>query len=403
MRICLVSYEFPPIGGGEGAYTNDLIRALSAKGLEVVLIVPKWPGLSINRPNQNHSVIHVDPLLLPGFKTTSFMLRANRKLKQIAGRIDIIHYTNDYCGFGMSSAEIGKPVLATLHHTHYLESTSVLPRVKQNIISEVKFRVSQRFLARLEWSTLRNADSIIAVSNYTAENAKIVYPSLSSRIRVVLNGIDESRFSPGLNGNIFRSTLGLSSEPIVLYVGRIALSKGLRFLIDAFYTVVKEIPEAKLVIVGSGAREEEAILKAQVTLSNMNSSVIFTGRVNAEELPMIYASSDLVVLPSLVEGFGLVLLEAMAESKPVVTTNVGPTTEIISDGVEGVLVPSADTRALADGILKILGDKSLSAWMGEQGRRKVERLFTLDRWSTQMVELYEDCLANFNSTSRGNR
>ncbi|MDG6998527.1 MAG: glycosyltransferase family 4 protein [Nitrososphaerota archaeon] len=364
------------------------MKALESKGTEVILITPNW-----SKSESSDSEIYVNPLMLPGLKTTSFMLRANRIIKRLARDFDLVHYTNDYCGFGLSRSEIGKPVLATIHHTHSLESKSIGQHLGQGTIRSLKFRISEAFSGRMEKDMLKKADRVVAVSQFTAENALVLYPFLGDKVKVALNAVDETRFNPRNDPSSLRERFALQSSPTVLYVGRLFAGKGVKFLIDAFKEVESKIPDSKLLIVGSSSDEEGMEIKSQIRRLGLESSVVFAGRVSEEDLPKAYTVSDLVVLPSLVEGFGLVLLEGMASGKPVVATRLGPTEEIVTDGLEGLLTPRADSHSLAEAISSILSDKSLASRMGQAGRRKVEERFSLERWSTEMLEIYRDVIS----------
>lgn len=394
--MCLVSYEFPPSGGGEGAYTYDLARALKNSGNEVILVTPrpKQTSSEAQGPQAAQRVEAVPPFEVPGLKTTGFMIRANRRLKRLVDEFDLVHYTNDYCGFGLSGKALGsnKPIVATIHHTHSLEASSVRSYLNLGALGGLRYRIALSMLARLEKSTLRNADRILAVSHYTARNAEALYPSLKDRMRVIPNAVDEERFSPGQrNSETFRQRFGLDPrDPVVLFVGRLAASKGVEFLIQSFRDVLLAKPRAKLLIVGSGRPEQETRLRSLVSTLGLTSSVLLAGRVSEGDLPAAYAASDLVALPSLVEGFGLVLLEGMASGKPVVATEVGPTEEIITNGADGLLVPRADPAALSRAITTILSDESLARKMGDAGRRKVEEKFSIGRWTEQMIEAYRE-------------
>lgn len=342
----------------------------------------------------NNFLIRVNPLKFPGLKTTSFMLRANRRLKKISKEYDLVHYTNDYTGYGLSRKEVGKPVLATLHHTHSLESQSVAPFLHRGLGNKVKFSVSQSLLRRLERSTLEKADMVVAVSKYTATNASSVYPFLRDKIRIVLNAVDETRFHPDIEPVSFKKRFGLGDkDKIILFIGRISASKGIRFLVEAFAEVVRSNPTAKLVIIGSGSTAEKEAIQQKIAILGIGSSIQMIGRVSSEDLPKAYSASDVVVLPSLVEGFGLVLLEGMATGKPVVSTSVGPTSEIIDDKIDGLLVPRADSHLLAEAISSILLDLSLAERIGKAARKKVEEKFSKKRWIDEMMKVYRELTA----------
>ncbi len=382
-----MSYEFPPYGGGEAVYTYDLMKALQSRGADVMLITAHHSKLT---NENNHSTVSVNSITIPGLKTTSFMLRASRKLREISKDFDVVHYTNDYCGFGSSRARLGRPVLATIHHTHSLEAASVSPYLNEGPFRRIAFKISETLTSRMEKSTLKNADGVVAVSEFTAKNALAIYPFLKDKVSVVHDAVDDTRFSPNINPESFRKAWNLGNCPTVVYVGRLAASKGLRFLIDSFKEVLLAVPDAKLVLVGSGSKQEQSNIISQISKLELRSSVILTGRISAEDLPKAYAASDLVVLPSLVEGFGLVLLEAMASCKPVVATTLGPTEEIIKDGEEGILIQKGDSHMLAESIKLILQNKTLANRMGLRGRRKIEEQFSMNRWSAQMLEIYRE-------------
>lgn len=387
LRICLVSYEFPPHGGGEGVYTKELMRALESNGDEVLLLTPSWQR---RKSGSGGSVIYTEPLKIPGLKTASFMFRANRKLKKLSENFDIVHYTNDYCGYGRSRIELGKPVVATIHHTHSLEASSVEVHLDRGKLGRLKFAISEWLLGRLERHTLRNADVVVAVSRSTAENALAVYPFLKDKMEIVLNSVDDSRFNTHNDGVTYRKRSGFGESPVALYVGRLTVTKGIRFLVESFKEVILKVPDAKLAIAGSGSKYEEADIKSRIKALGLENCVIFLGQVSEEELPEVYAASDVVVLPSLVEGFGLVLLEGMAAGRPVVASRLGPIEEIVTDGEEGYLVPKGDAQALAKAISSILVDKNLRNKMGSAARKKVEEKFSKKVWATQMREIYQE-------------
>jgi len=111
-----------------------------------------------------------------------------------------------------------------------------------------------------------------------------------------------------------------------------------------------------------------------------------------EDVPRLLGELDLLVLPSLWEGFGLVLLEAMAAGRPVVASAVGPIPEVVADGETGLLVPPEDPAALADAIVRVLLDADLAARLGGAGRRRVERFFGIERMVAQTDAVYQELL-----------
>jgi glycosyltransferase involved in cell wall biosynthesis len=162
---------------------------------------------------------------------------------------------------------------------------------------------------------------------------------------------------------------------VVLFVGALTKwhsYKGLDVLLKAFALAKGRDPGIRLLIVGEGhLRPAYMGLASDLGIGD---SVIFAGDVRDEDLPSYYACSDVLALPSKdsSEGFGLAILEAGACGKPVIASMVGGVPEVVEDGVNGLLVPPNDARALSEAILRILGDEELARRLGERGRELAE-------------------------------
>jgi phosphatidylinositol alpha-1,6-mannosyltransferase len=280
------------------------------------------------------------------------------------------------------------PIIATIHHPYTAEKRII--KEKLGYADSIRYSFYRRidFLARMEKKICERVDRIIAVSNYTAKVLIDEYQVPSKNITVIPNAVDTNRFNPKIDGqHAIREKIGLHSEPIILFVGRLDHTKGMEYLIEAFSMLVKEIPDVKLVLVGKGPLKKS--LQMHLNKSVLKKSVLFYGAASNNELPQIYAASNVVALPSLIEGFGIVLLEAMATAKPCVAAKAGGTEDAIEDGVTGFLVPHADSKALFEKIFILLEDKELSNKFGNAGRKRVEKMFTWERVAQQTIELYE--------------
>lgn len=188
---------------------------------------------------------------------------------------------------------------------------------------------------------------------------------------------------------------GISLDGANLVIGviaRLAPQKGHRFLLEAMSDVVRHEPTVKLLVVGHdtfGLRSELGSLSSALGL---NQHIVFTGF--RSDVDRILARLDLLVLPSLWEGFGLVLLEAMAAGAPIVATTVGPIPEIVVHGETGLLVPPGSSNALASAIVSLARDPDLRARMGIAGRKRLETHFTADQMIRATEQLYEEELKN---------
>jgi len=188
----------------------------------------------------------------------------------------------------------------------------------------------------------------------------------TKRIRVLGNGVDTSRF--GFSTTTYaRHALRLSPElSYCLFVGSLVPVKGVVHLVEAWHVVVRQCPYSRLIIVGDGP--ERATLHAAVLQAGLDDSIHFAGRVPNEEVALYMASADLFVLPSLSEGFPLVVLEAMAAGLPVVVSNVTGLAEIVDDGENGLLVPPKDSESLAAAMVWLIGSPDERDRIGRANR-----------------------------------
>jgi glycosyltransferase involved in cell wall biosynthesis len=387
-RVCLVSFEFPPRGGGEGAYTLNLAIALKKLGCDVTVLTPPTPG----HPKIDASILDVKWIDLPGIRMVSFGIMARRKIREICRQmnIDLIHYTSDYTGFGMSRSETSKPIVATIHHVHHAELEAVTRSGVVSGVSNLRYHARMWLLDRLERNTLLKADKIIAVSDFTAKCAVERHGISPDKISVIRNAVNTEVFTAKVDTTILRDNLDirLKDVPIILYVGRLSLNKGLQFLISAFSSVVKKVPKAVLAIVGDASEEQKAFLNQMAAKQGITDGLVFLGRVSDIDLPGIYSLADVVVLPSLMEGCGISLLEGMAMGKPCIGSRVGGIPEMIQHGHTGLLVPPGDIAELADAICTILSDANLARRIGHAARKEVEQHFSLASMGKKVLDAY---------------
>ena len=229
-------------------------------------------------------------------------------------------------------------------------------------------------------------DFTIAVSELDARVLIERFGRKPEKVRFIGNGITPSAIPVDEKEKICR-VFGLSpSGPLLCTVARLSRQKGLEFLIRSMKEIVRAFPDAALLIVGEGELQGE--LKNLTSELGLASHVIFTGY--REDVLGLIASSDLFVLPSLREGMPYSLLEAMLVSKPVVTTTVS--SHVVSDGRTGIVVPPADSTALAQAILRILGTPKLGLEMGRLGRERLEAHFSAEKMAGETFEVYNSIL-----------
>ena len=279
--------------------------------------------------------------------------------------------------YGDLTARILRMFHSTPHVVTALHTTSIGPR---------------RFERVMGWSD-RYTDAVTAVSNAVAR-AQVEAGSVSaSKVTVIHNGIDISRFaSPNeTEATRLQAQLGLTqSDRVLLCVGRLEPVKNHTLLLRAFEHLASEFREWKLLLVGRG-RLESQLRKLAASLG-LEDRVHFTGELSP--VAPAFQIADAFVLSSNREGLPIVVLEAMAARLPMVLTSVGGIPEIVEHGVTGLLVPPRDEQALAAALrsLFLMSDDQRQA-MAAAGRRRVEERFSAQRMVAATEALYEQVLA----------
>jgi glycosyltransferase involved in cell wall biosynthesis len=391
MRICLVSYEFPPSGGGEASYVSGLATGLGRLGHEVFVVTPQGA-----EPEESGGLFKIIPTR-PGrglIREVDFILQAERTVSYLAGRglIDVVHVTFDYPTFFLRLRRFGVPCVATVHHLHLVEALAMLAH-QTSAPTKVASVLKASILTSLEGRLVRQCGAVIAVSRFTAETVRRFLSVTPDDLRIVKNGIDASAFERGDPGR-FRERYPALGDKTVLCVGRLERSKGLHYLIPAFARVLSRVPEATLAVVGRGSDGYLQELKLAARSAGVSDKVVFTGRIPQALLPDAYAASAVVVLPSLMEGFGISVLESMASCRPCVATRVGAVPEILRNGETGLLVKPADPEGLADAMAALLSNPDLCRAMGKKGREVVTRDFSLERMTADTLGVYQRLVAD---------
>lgn len=217
-----------------------------------------------------------------------------------------------------------------------------------------------------------------------------------ARIEVVHPGVDSDRFRPrpGEQGTI-RQTFGLEIEaPLVILVARFQWVKGHDVFLDAARLVLRDVPQAQFAIAGENAfgvaadeRYRNQVTRQVASDALLRDRVRFLGWVEHSE--RLVAASDVVVVSSRFESFGMVGVEAMACGVPVVSIDRGGPAETIVDGETGFLVPPEQPEAIAARVVRLLSDAALRGRMGEAGRARVQAGFTVERYAARMTEIFE--------------
>ncbi|MCC6019313.1 MAG: glycosyltransferase family 4 protein [Candidatus Verstraetearchaeota archaeon] len=387
MRVIQLSSDVlptpPKYGGAIETYVWNISKFLSHMGVEihVISVGDSEKTIAINKNLYIHTyrLPYVNVLRIPGaaiYKNAPFLaIKLSEVLSRIErryGSIDVVH------------SHYPSTALASLIWRKIFGSKALFVLTAHG---EYTGNILDRFI-------FSNYDVICAVSNYIRQQIIRKFSVDSTKIKVLHNAVDTDLFKfDEIRAKMIREKLGIQNEPLLLYVGRIIPEKGLGKLIKIMPLILSEFPEAKLIIVGpkgdfSGERSQYfSYISHLIKSLKIESSVIYLGSLPIPELVGAYSAADVCVVPSIWnEPFGLVILEAMACSKPVVAFNVGGIPEIISDGIDGFLVARDDEEELASKILFLLEHPEVRIEMGRNARKKVEKEFSYKRLTIRLLE-----------------
>lgn len=231
--------------------------------------------------------------------------------------------------------------------------------------------------------------AIVAISDHVNAYTRHIGIAHPSRMLTIHYGLDVGGFDRQISPealSLARIAVGGSMGPLVGTLARLERQKGLEYLLQALAEVKQLIPSVRCAIVGDGSlRSGLQQLAGDLGIAK---DVLFLGK--RTDVPALMKTFDLFVLPSLWEGFGLVLLEAMAASRPIVATRVSAIPEIVLDGETGRLVSPRDVPSLVRAITDMLRDPATAERMGRAGRSRVEREFSSGKMVERTHQLYAD-------------
>ena len=358
--IVVVSNHGTIVGGGELSLM-DLLRGLDRDRWAPILVVPEEGDVAA-LARELALPVHVIPL--PTLRRPS--LAGARSLTALAGLARaadaVLIHANGSRAMAYAGAAGRLASCPTLWHVRIADSDGLLDR------------------ALCAMATL-----VVATSRGVARR----FAWAPAKIRVVPNGIDLERFAPRTASATLRAALQLPpSAPIAVSVGRHVPEKGYRHLIDAAALLEETKPGVHWVLVGDGELRSE--LEAQAGRLDLASRVHFTGSRN--DVADLMALADVFVLPSESEGFGRVLVEAMAMARAIVATKVGGIPDVIVDGETGLLVEPANPVALAHAVRRLLDDPGCAARLGAAGRQRAESTFSLGAHVDGVERVYDEVL-----------
>jgi glycosyltransferase involved in cell wall biosynthesis len=291
------------------------------------------------------------------------------------GQFDIVHShlfrADIYAGLAVARLGERRPLLVSTRH------------------NDDRFFLNP-FVGLIHYGVSSRQDLIIAISDHIARFTVSRGVRHPERVRRVYHGI-EPPVTQALEreGQHIRQELGIAPDAFLVgNVGRLALQKGQRHLIAAMPLLLERVPRARAIIAGRGDLED--YLRDLAQEMGVADHVHVLGP--RKDVPALMHAIDVFVMPSIWEGFGLVLLEAMAAGRPIVASRVATIPEVVADGETGLLVPASDPLALAEALAELADQPEKAARLGEAGRERLRRQFSLEKMVGDTELLYRELL-----------
>jgi len=388
LRVLCVSDVYFPRVNGVSTSIRTFRTDLSAAGVDSVLVAPAYPSnapQTTTRIDDSKQLRRVPSSGVPGDPEDRRMhWRALRRtLERLEGRFDLVHvqtpFLAHYAGVGFARRH-ALPVIATYHTLFEEYLHHYVPLLPRSIGGALARRFTRSQCAQLQ--------ALVAPSEAMRELLRAY--GVSSRIEVIPTGLPPECYRRG-DGARFRARFHLPSERrLLLYVGRVAFEKNIEFLLRMFVAVRRARSDAALVIAGEGPAQ--ARLHALASELGISADVHFIGYLEREqELPDCYAAADVFVFASRTETQGLVLLEALAQGRPVVSTaHMGTASVLKADG--GARIVPEQVEPFAQAVLEVLADSALAAQLQNQAARYAQSWASV-RMAQRLAALYRELSA----------
>ena len=375
MNIAIVCY---PTFGGSGVVATELGIALSKMGHNIHFVTYHQPVRldTINTPNLNFHEVNVPDY--PLFKYQPYELALSSRLVDVvkSNKIDVLHVhyaiPHAYAAYMakkmLADEGISIPIVTTLHGT------------------DITLVGSHPFYKTAVTFSINHSDSVTAVSESLKQDTLRLF-DIKTEINVIPNFIDLKKLD-AKEKPCERSLLAPTNDKIITHISNFRPLKRIQDVITVFEKISSQV-SSRLLMVGEGPEKTEAM--AYVNKNGLNEKVLFLG--NSNEIDKILCYSDLFLLPSEMESFGLVALEAMANEVPVISSNAGGLSEVNKHGVTGFLSEIGDVTSMAENALKLLLDDDKLKQFKKQAKEQAQ-LFDIDVVVKQYEAIYQKALEN---------
>lgn len=366
MHVAFICNEYPPgVHGGVGSLTQTIARRLVVAGHRATVVGTYRSGQGAPRARvDDDEGVQVIRLAshgrVPGVRAITDQRRLWQELTRVhrADPVDLVEGPEP--SFWAAPRNLAFPAMVRMNGGH-------------RFFAEAEGHTPAAVRSWVERRSIRRADDLVAVSEYTAGRTRALLDLGDRRITVIPNPIDVSEFRPD----------GAPTAGTVLFFGTVCEKKGVRQLVEAFPAVAAAVPRARLVIAGRDQADPATGTSFTARLREsipreLADRVEFLGPVEHDVIRGLIADAEVCALPSHMEAFPVAWIEALAAGRALVASNTGPGPEVVDDGVSGLLVDPHDPTAIARALIEVLTDADRRDRLGAGGRARAVERFSIE-------------------------
>ena len=388
MKILAFSWEYPPrVVGGLARHVQELYRAMAKYGDEVHVITC---GSEEDNTFSNDRGVNVHRVSVRGPRCDDFVMWVTQlsfsmleKAMELLGNgicFDIVHVHDWLAAYPGITVKHGCkiPLICTVHATEWGRNSGL-------------HTDQQRQISDIEWYMCYEAWKVIVCSSHMSEEVSGIFGLPKDKIEVLPNGVEANQFADSVE-NVRRNGKEAFNEPgrLILYVGRLVPEKGVQVLLDAMPTIIRDAPDVRLAIVGTGPAED--MIRSRSNELGIADRVHMYGFVEDEVRNELYAKASVAVVPSLYEPFGITALEAMAAKVPLVTSNAGGLDEIVKHEFNGLKFAASNVDSLAHNVLRLLTFPELGEHIVENAYKDVTSNYDWSQIASKTIDIYRNVI-----------
>lgn len=374
-QICFVTHKFGNPCCGIITYSNSIIKSVAEYGYKVTVISPeiddsqkKIKNIEIVKVKKSGlDPIHGNRITAP-FKYKKILKKLIKEKK-----IDIVHFIDIKESSKFKNWSV--PVIGNIHEYQFSTATKNPFKYFGNFSDPLRRYLYQNYFKFTEKKSLKRVSSLIVNSNFVKETVLKSYKIEPEKVHVIYYGMDKDEFTPKVEDEInFK----------ILFIGGNFQRKGLPMLIKSVAKIKGKFPKVKVTVIGNDKMADKMISSCEK--EKVLKHFEFVGEVSYDKIASYYKNSSIYAMPSIMEAFGWVFLEAMASGIPVIGGNVGGTREVVSDGINGFLVKDEDE--LVEKLSILFTDKAIRKKFIDEGFKTVEK-FSPEVATRKTIEVYE--------------